>query len=164
MDRNVFNRKCRKISCHRLTGLHFFKTDPYFDLVWIATAKYEKLIVELGGERVCTEVLKVQELQKCDETMLFAIVNESQIAMPSVEETFRPYHGVHLSMFPKGKKGPEPETSLFIRAYKRNQKYLNEMIFMQLKNSSIVRHGFLRLFEATNQNLLEAAQKAISAG
>ncbi|KNC86251.1 hypothetical protein SARC_01573 [Sphaeroforma arctica JP610] len=96
--------KCRAADCHRVTGLHFFETKPYMARIKHAQAKWEGFLAQMGGKKMCSSILNVRKLAWCDETLLYRIITDSGMSVPTRQQWFRPHHGVHIRIYSKGRK------------------------------------------------------------
>jgi len=90
-----YSNAVRDLDYNRLTGLHFIKTDEYFEKMDAIITKYY--------EALRAESLSVSDQHKgcLDEMMLYKMVEEANCGFP--KNYFRPHHGLHIGVWRKKK-------------------------------------------------------------
>jgi hypothetical protein len=99
--------KTKNIPLSRLSGLHFIKTEPYFEKITPLFDKYLNIIT--GKNR---DEYYEQKYMLNNESLLYDLIEDSGLGLPPVSPngplhdyrdvnsiSFRPHHGVHLGIF-----------------------------------------------------------------
>eukprot|EP01134_Creolimax_fragrantissima_P006540 CFRG6540T1 len=122
---------CSLPDCHRMTGLHFFETKPYNQKLKHAVAKWERTMLEIGGAQMCKVNLHVRTLAWCDETLLYTMITESGLRVPTIHEWFRPHHGVHIRVYTKSRRAHSDYVVQLLALLHNHMEEVAPMIFQK---------------------------------